>query len=183
MSRFRALPYAKALFEVLRRAEPARVDRIVGELDDLATAVDAVPELLRVQVSPAVPSEIKTAILDRILDRMEVDETTRRFVHVVQGHYRLEHLRAIADAFRDLVDRHRGRARATVETAAPLADEERRALLEAMSALTGAEVVARFADRPELLAGFRARIGSLVFDGSLVGQVERLSRQTLSEQG
>lgn len=183
MSRFRALPYAKALFEVVRRAEPARVDRIVGELDDLAAAAAAVPELLRVQVSPAVSAETKTAILDQILDRMQVESTTRRFVHVVQGHYRLEHLAAIAVAFRDLVDRDRGRSRATVETAVPLDDDQRRALLGAMSALTGAEVVARFDDRPELLAGFRARIGSLVFDGSLVGQVERLSRQTLSEQG
>ena len=29
MSRFRALPYAKALFEVGRPLEPARVDRLI----------------------------------------------------------------------------------------------------------------------------------------------------------
>ena len=141
------------------------------------------PELLRVQVSPAVPPDTKAAILDQILDRMQVDDLTRRFVHVVQSHYRLEHMAAIATAYRDLVDRQRGRARATIETAAPLEDDQRTALLDVLSSLTGSRVLAQFEDNPELLAGFRARIGSQVFDGSLVGQVDRLSRQTLTEQG
>ena len=44
--------------------------------------------------------------------------------------------------------------------------------------MVGAEVVAEFEENPELLAGFRVQVGSKVFDGSLVGQVDRLSRHT-----
>ena len=45
----------------------------------------------------------------------------------------------------------------------------------------GTDVVARFDDRPDLLAGFRVQVGSKVFDGSLVGQVDRLSRHSSTE--
>ena len=47
----------------------------------------------------------------------------------------------------------------------------------------GTTVVADFVYNPELLAGFKVKVGSKVFDGSLVGQVNRLSRQTVIEQG
>ena len=46
---------------------------------------------------------------------------------------------------------------------------------------TNQRVVADFEDNPELLAGFRVQVGSKVFDGSLVGQVDRLSREMLRE--
>lgn len=183
MSRFRALPYAKALFEVLHDAPVERLDRIVAELEQLAGLIAEVPELHRVMVIPSVSPDSKAAILAQVLDRLAVDDTTRRFVTVVQSHYRLEHMSSISEAFRELVDRSRGRSRATVETAGALDDRQGRALVEVLSALTGGDVVARFETRPELLAGFRARIGSRVFDGSLSGQVARLGRETLTEQG
>jgi F0F1-type ATP synthase delta subunit len=65
-----------------------------------------------------------------------------------------------------------------------LLDEgERKTILAAMAAAADTEVVADFVERPELLAGFRIQIGSRVFDGSLTGQLEQLSRQIMSEQG
>ena len=45
----------------------------------------------------------------------------------------------------------------------------------------GSDVVAKFENKPELLAGFRVQVGSKVFDGSLVGQVDRLSREMITE--
>lgn len=183
MSRFRALPYAKALFEVLHDAPAARLDRIVAELDQFAGLIEELPELHQVMVTPSVTPEVKATILARVLDRLGVDDTTRRFIEVVQSHYRLEHMAAISDAFRDLVDRSCGRSRAMIETATALDENRQRALVEVMTAYTGSDVTARFESNPELLAGFRARIGSRVFDGSLSGQVERLSRETLTEQG
>jgi len=43
-------------------------------------------------------------------------------------------------------------------------------------------VFADFEHSPELLAGFRATVGSRVFDGSLTGQLEQLRRNIASEQ-
>jgi F0F1-type ATP synthase delta subunit len=50
-----------------------------------------------------------------------------------------------------------------------------------MADVLGTDVVADFEENPDLLAGFRVQVGSKVFDGSLVGQVDRLSREMLRE--
>ena len=181
MARFRALPYAKALYAVVHDQDPARVEAVIGELERMAEALEAVPDLLRVLTTPMVSVQTKTAILDEVLDSLEMTEPARRFLHVVQQHYRMEHMRDIATVYRELVDRAKGRVRATVEVAGELDAEQQRQVAQVLSEVLGAEIAAEFKSNPELLAGFRARVGSKLYDGSLVGQVDRLSRHTLTE--
>ncbi len=183
MSRFRAMPYAKALLEVVRDQCPERKEAVIDELNGVATALKEVPDFERVLVTPMVDTDTKTVILDQVLDNLGITQPVRRFCHVVQRHYRMLHMRDIAITYRDLVDREFGRARAHVELATAYDEADRRRIAEVMSAVTGTAVVADFVHNPELLAGFKVQVGSKVFDGSLVGQVNRLSRQTVIEQG
>lgn len=183
MARFRALPYAKALLAVVQASHPERAEAVADELDRVAEALAEVPEFLRVLVTPMVDTERKTQILDAVMDELEIGDPTRRFLRVVQGHYRMVHMRDIATAYRELVDRSLGRVRARVETATELADDDRRRLLETVSAYEGSEVVADFIANRDLLGGFRLQVGSRVFDGSLAGDLDRLSRQIEIEQG
>jgi F-type H+-transporting ATPase subunit delta len=181
MARFRATPYAKALHEVILAQCPHRVEEVVGELERLAGALDTVPDFHRVLVTPMVAVETKTAILDQVLDSLQITDPTRRFVHVVQRHYRMQHIPQIVEVYREIVDRSLGRKRARVEVPVVLAAEQQSDLLAVLEGVVGAAVVADFVDNPELLAGFRVQVGSKVFDGSLVGQLQRLSRQTQYE--
>jgi F-type H+-transporting ATPase subunit delta len=154
---------------------------VIPELERIAEAVDTVPDFLRVLTTPMVATEAKSQILDSVLDALEITQPTRRFAHVVQQHYRMEHMHDIATVYRELVDRAKGRSRATIEVAAELDDDQRRRLESALAEVVGTEVTAEFTNNPGLLAGFRARIGSKLYDGSLVGQVDRLSRHSLTE--
>ena len=52
-----------------------------------------------------------------------------------------------------------------------------------MTGLEGADVVARFEAKAELLGGFKVQIGSRVFDGSLAGELDRLGKKIAIEQG
>lgn len=183
MARFRALPYAKALFQVVLDQDPTRADGVADELDKVAAALDAVPDFLRVLVTPTVPNEVKTVILDQVINLLEIAQPTRRFLFVVQQQYRMEHMRDIAAAYREMVDKHLGRTRASVETATVLDDTQRQRLTEVVAAFEGGSVVADFATDPELLGGFRLQVGSRVFDGSLEGELVRLSREIEIEQG
>jgi F-type H+-transporting ATPase subunit delta len=176
MARFRAVPYAKALDQVVRARCPERADAVVAELDRVAAALAAVPELQRVLVTPVVAVETKTTLLERVLDYLEVTDPARQLVHVVQRHFRMAQMGDIAAAYREQVDRALGRTRARVEVVRPLSQAQRRQLLDTLEGLVGGQVIAEFVERPELLAGFRVQVGSKVFDGSLVGQLERLCR-------
>jgi F-type H+-transporting ATPase subunit delta len=95
----------------------------------------------------------------------------------------MEHMRDIAVGYRELVDKHLGRTRAKVETATVLDDAQRKRMTEVVAAVEGGTVVADFATDPELLGGFRLQVGSRVFDGSLEGELGRLSREIEIEQG
>lgn len=181
MGRFRAMPYAKALVGVVMDGDASRADAVAAELDAVAETLAAVPEFQRALTTPTVPVETKSEILDSVLDALGIQPPTRRFLHVVQQHYRMEHMPDIAAAYRELVDRAAGRVRASIEVAGTLGEEQRRRIVDGLSEALGIDVVASFDDRPELLAGFRVQVGSKVFDGSLVGQVDRLSRQSLTE--
>ena len=183
MGRFRALPYAKALLMVVQKDGPQRLEQVAVELEAVATAMVAVPEFERVLVAPTVAAEKKTQILDAVLDALDMGQPTRRFLQVVQQHYRMQHLPDIAAVFRELVDTSLGRTRASIETAAGLDESERGLLVDVVSAIEGAEVVAKFSERPELLGGFRLQVGSRVFDGSLAGELKRLSKEIQVEQG
>ncbi len=183
MGRFRALPYAKALLMIVEKEGPQRLEEVAVELEAVAAALVAVPGFERVLVAPTVAAEKKTEILDAVLDALGMGQPTRRFLQVVQQHYRMQHLPDIAVAFRELVDKRLGRSRARVETATGLDETERRLLVEVISAIEDAEVVAEFSERPELLGGFRLQVGSRVFDGSLAGELKRLSKEIQVEQG
>ena len=183
MTRFRALPYAKALMAVVKDETPESREMVAEELDRVTAALDSVPEFFRVLVSPTVSVEVKSTILDEVLDALEIGQPTRRFLHVVQQHYRMQHIADIADTYRKLVDQSLGRIRARVETVVVLDEPERRRLVDAVSAVEGATVVADFQARPELLGGFRLQVGSRVFDGSLAGELDRLSQEITVEQG
>jgi len=182
MSRFRAIPYARALEQVVRAQCPERAEEVVAELERVAAAVAQVPDLHRVLITPMVDPETKTAILDQVLDALVVvTEPVRKLVHVVQRHYRMAQVAQIAAAYRELVDRAQGRTRARVEEAKPLSSVQRRKLIAVLEQLVGGTVVAELVARPELLAGFRVQVGSRVFDASLKGQLERLSQTVANE--
>lgn len=183
MGRFRAIPYARALHSVLSGEGPAAVERGIQELAAIAEAIRAVPDLVRVMVTPTVPPETKTEILEEVLEKLGVGATVRRFAHVLQRHFRLEQVPEILVAYRDEVDRSLGRVRARVELAAPLPEKESRRLVSVLEDVVDATVIAEFVEKPELLAGFRAQVGSKVFDGSLVAQIDQLRRQAGGEQG
>jgi F-type H+-transporting ATPase subunit delta len=183
MARFRAVPYAKALLAVVQKEDPRRAEDVATELDRVTAALKAVPDFHRVLVTPMVAVETKTKVLDAVLDELEVEEVTRRFLHVVQQHYRMEHMHDIAATYRELVDQSLGRARARVETAPELDQVERRRIVEAISDFEGATVVADFKANHDLLGGFKLQVGSRVFDGSLAGELDRLSKKIEVEQG
>ena len=183
MGRFRAQPYAKALLTVVQKEDPQRAEGVAGELDRVVEALDAVPDFERVLVTPMVPVETKSKILDSVIDALEIGQPTRRFLHVVQQHYRMQHMNDIAETYRELVDKSLGRVRARVETAIDLEEGEQRRLVEAISAVEGASVVADFGADRELLGGFKMQVGSRVFDGSLAGELNRLSKEIEIEQG
>ena len=100
---------------------------------------------------------------------------------VLIEHGRTAALSAIARQFEMELDRRLGFVEADITSARDLSDPERSALEAQIVHLTGHKVRARYALDKELLGGALVRIGSMIYDGSLRGQLRRIKAQLSAE--
>ena len=168
-----AKSYAKALFDLARERQQAA--QVEGELERAARLVTEDETLGAVLGRPWISPAHKRRLAEEIGQRLELSKLGRDFLALVAAGGRADHLGAIAVAYRGMLDAEQGRVRARVRTAVPLTESDRTALGARLSrALGGKQVVIEEVVDKNLLGGFVAEIGSLIVDGSLNGQLDRL---------
>ncbi len=170
-----ARPYAEALLKVAGGAEPAIAVR--DQLRSLGSAMNQVPGIGKMAANPAVPLETKHRILREIGETLGLGELARRFVALLLGNHRLHHLDAVLEYLDLEIDRRLGVARAEVTSAQPLDDAEAERLRAVLGKALDRKVELTLAVDEGLIAGFKARVGSILYDASLQGQLDRLARK------
>ena len=171
-----ARPYARALWELAR--ERNEVEAVGRDLQAVAAALADQPDLRQLFARPWVPPAAKRAVAMEVVQRLGVSALVRDLVGIVARRGRGDHLEAIAETFRDLMDKAQGRVRARVRTAVPLTPAERQALQQQLGRRLGAKQVTldEIVDQ-QLLGGFVAEVDSSMVDGSLNGQLARLKER------
>ncbi len=170
-----ARPYAQALLKVAGGTDEAVAVR--DQLRALRDAMSAVPGIAKMAANPAVPMEEKRRILRRVGERLGLGELAFRFVELLLSNNRLQHLPGVLEALEAEVNRRLGVATAQVITAHPLDAEETDRLRAVLAGKLDRRVELELEVDPELLAGFRARVGSTLYDASLKGQLDRLAER------
>ena len=172
--------YASALFDVATKAQT--LEAVEGGLSGLAALVASHEELRRVFESPAVPASRKRALVDALLAAGgPVQDELARLLRLLADRDRLALLPQIASAFADRMMAERRVVPAEVVTAAPLDDARKAELAEALGRATGRTVTLTERVDPGIIGGIVARVGSLVFDGSVTRQLERMGEQLRRE--
>lgn len=168
-----ARPYAQALLKVAGGTDEAVAVR--DQLRGLRDAMVAVPALAKMAANPAIPMAEKHRVLDRVGERLGLGDLAFRFVFLLLSNYRLQHLPAVVETLEAELNRRLGVATAEVTTAQPLDEAERSTLAAALGKILDRRVEMKLAVDPALIAGFRARVGSTLYDASLQGQLDRLA--------
>ena len=175
-----AARYARALTDVVTRpGAPETPEAVESQLRRFEALTAESAELRTVLISPAVTAARKKALIERLGAVVGLSRIARNFLFVLVDHKRIALLGGILTLFRAMVDERLGMVEARVTVAAPLADEERARLEEALGQLTGRRVRATYAVDPALIGGAVTRIGSTIYDGSVREQL-RLLRERLS---
>jgi F-type H+-transporting ATPase subunit delta len=173
-----ASSYARAFADVVLSAK-LDADRAISELRTLASLLAESAALRRVWENPAVPAEQKRGILDGIAQRDGFSKQVRNLVAVLIDHRRVQFLSRIVDQLEKELDARLGFAEAQVTSARELGDAEKRALEAQVGKLTGKKVRARYGRDASLLGGAIVRVGSTIYDGSVLGQLHRI-REAMS---
>ena len=83
-------------------------------------------------------------------------------------------MNAVSTELDVMIDERAGRVSATVTSAIPLSPIQLDQLKRALESLSGKQVELEKREDPDLLGGVVAKIGDLVYDGSLRTQLEQM---------
>jgi F-type H+-transporting ATPase subunit delta len=168
-----AAPYAKALFALA--SERNQTELIGRELGDAAVTFESVTELRDFFARPWIPATAKRSVAKEVAQRSGLSKLMTDFLALVAERGRADHLNVIAEKYQKLRDVDLGRVRAHVRTTLPLTDEERVMLSAKLGKALGSRhvVLEEIVDRA-MLGGFIVESGSIVLDGSLEGQLDRI---------
>ncbi len=164
--------YAKALFLAAREAGAAVP--VGEELGAFVHVLAAHPEVRDVLQRPWIKAADRRGIAASIAEKSGSRRLVRDFAGLIAERGRTDHLAEILSAYHAMVDEDLGQARAEVRTAVALALEDKQRLGSRLAELVGKRIILEERVDPGLLGGFVARVGSLILDGSLDGQLERM---------
>ncbi len=175
-----AARYARALFDVsVKDRDPRQVD---AELAGFSALVDGHETLRRLLLSPVLPTARKRAIVAELLVRLgEVLPPVSKLVMLLAERDRFGLLPDILRSYRARLRDHLGVVQAQVTTAKPLTPERTAAIEQRLADASGCKVSLTTDVEPELLGGVVARVGTTVYDASVVRHLERM-RETLVER-
>ncbi|MFZ0393159.1 MAG: ATP synthase F1 subunit delta [Terracidiphilus sp.] len=168
--------YARAFADVAAAAklDSAAIDR---QLNDFLATWDGSKELREVFENPAIATEQKVSILDKMNAKLGMQSELRNLIAILIRNDRIAHVHQVAAAYRAELEQRQGVREAEILTARELPEQERAALLASVGKLAGGKVKASFTLDKSILGGTIVRIGSTVYDGSLKGRLERLREE------
>ncbi len=156
------------------------MDRIRQELDSLCELLARNRALSDALLTPRHPAAERKATLRRVIEKSKQSSLLRNFCAFLIDQRRLVDLDAIRSEFVRLAEEASGRTQAQVVSAAPLDATRKKRLRRVLSERTGLDVQLEVRVDPDLIGGAIAKVGDLVFDGSLRTQLAQL-RASLSK--
>jgi F-type H+-transporting ATPase subunit delta len=164
--------YAKALFEISR--EDHKVAEVRGELARLSETLEENRDLRDALFTPLHPADERKKVLDAVAASLGLSQTVKHFQSHLIDRRRLVDFPEICEEFGRLADETSGLMTAEVTSASPLDDRRKDRLRRALSQATGREVRLEVKVDSELIGGAIAKVGDVVFDGTLSAQLSQL---------
>ena len=164
--------YARALFGLAK--EEGRPAEAAGELDTLANLFEASPELREALIIPLYPVRERIAVLKAVAQAEGLSHVVTNFYSFLIEQRRMVDFAGIREEYARLVEQDSGLVTAEVLAASPLDERKQDRLRRALSERTGMEVRLDVQIDESLIGGAIAKVGDLVFDGSIRAQLEGL---------
>ena len=157
------LNYATALIDSL--TSPADIQKAGEDLDIFCGLLKELPALTRILENPGLPIDKRLSILDEALAAVDPLGASRRFFHMIVRNKRVGQMKSIQKL---------GLASAEIISAVPIDPKTRSDWEAAVFRLTGKKVRVMHRADASMLGGGVTRVGSVVYDGSIRKQLERI---------
>jgi F-type H+-transporting ATPase subunit delta len=167
--------YAEVLFDIAGRS--GQPERYADLIDAVAAAVQTIPRVQAVLMSPRIPKSEKARFLGAALKNTPRDFVLWLQALVKRGRQGI--LSEVASEYLALVDEKMNRVRASVTLARQPDEKLRRTIEENLGRQLDKQVIATYLVEPDILGGAIIRVGERVLDGSVRRRMTKLRRQLL----
>lgn len=174
-----SLQYATALADIAQ-AQGAS-EALEKQLEAFGELHAESADLRNFLASPAVVSEAKHGVIDKLAARMGAGKIARNFLYVLADNHRTALLDEVLATFREILRQRQGIAQAEISTAVEMSAAQKKELGKTLEKLTGKKVEAQYSLDPALLGGAVVRMGSTIYDGSLRNQLNTLRARLAAE--
>lgn len=172
--------YAEALADVAQSLSSEERTRVREELRGFRQATHESFDLANLLRNPSVSSGDRLEALGAVLTKLGLSDTTSRFLRLLTDRGRMPVFDDIVEAYERIDDARSGVVRARITSATELSTEELGRVTKALQDRTGLALDVEVEVDPELIGGLRAQVGSMVFDGSVRSELERLRERLQS---
>ncbi len=170
--------YARAVYSLgIEGGAGGSLDAIGRDLRGLVAAMKVSPELGETLTNPALRRADRRRVLEALLARMTVTPTTRNTVLLLLDRERLGALADIAREVDAMIEARAGRVTAEVTSAQPLTTTQLQQITASLEKLSGKQVEIVRREDPTLLGGVIAKLGDVVYDGSVKTQLASMRDQ------
>ncbi|MDH3972866.1 MAG: ATP synthase F1 subunit delta [Deltaproteobacteria bacterium] len=171
-----SIRYATALIE-LAAEEKAReeVGRELARFSDICEGSD----LEKVLLDPSCDLDTKLAIVDDVAGKLKVKGTLKNFVRLLVDKKRISLLKSINESYQLLCDEAAGRVKTEVTIPFKPAGSDEEEIRKGLEKATGKKVIMDISVDPELIGGVVARVGSVIYDGSIRTQLNNIKNNMM----
>jgi F-type H+-transporting ATPase subunit delta len=179
-TRASAARYARALLDVvIKEGNPEQAEQ---DLTAFADLLSRTPELHKVLTNPAVPVGGKRGLVKELVSRLKPSAPVGKLLVLLADRDRIAIVPDLLAVYRERLMDYRKVVRAEVTTAVPLPDHRAAELQKRLAEVTGRQVTMTTKVDPSIGGGLVARVGSTVYDGSIVTQLAALRKKLVESR-
>jgi F-type H+-transporting ATPase subunit delta len=170
--------YAKALVQLAE--EKKTVDNTRADLAAFVGAMNTLPALQKLFASPVFTPENKKSVIRELAGKLSMQAATQRFVEHLAETGRIRYVKDVYEAFQEILAERTNRAMARLTTAAALNPADLADIKKKLETLTGKQVDIDSKVDASLIGGAKAQIGSVIYDGTIKNQLNKMRMKLVS---
>ncbi len=169
--------YSKALMGLCDKDQSH--ESVAKDLSQVVAALEAAPDVAAALNDPSVDGDVREKVTGQIISDLKITGLTANFLKLLSDRQRMGEIDGVLEDFQSRLDEKAGRVRATVTSATELSKGDCDRIKAQLEKTTGKTVVLETAVDASLLGGVVARVGNLVWDGSVQTALSSMREQLL----
>jgi len=170
--------YAKALMALAE--EKKIIEKTKDDLTAFIGAIDMLPAMQKLFASPVFTPENKKLVIKELASRLKLQKTTERFLEYLADSGRIRYVKDVYEAFLAILAEHQNRATVQLSTAVSINDTDLANIKKKLELLTGKVVEIKVQVDETLIGGAKAQIGSVIYDGTIKNQVDKMRHRLMN---